>query len=103
MPDIEQNIWLPLQSQGVSVIGIDQGGLMGGDTTAIVNQFIDQTGVTFPIGWDSSDSYFAFPNAESISPFPLDVVVDRDGKIAYVNREYDAEALLDVVERLAAK
>ena len=26
-----------MQAQGVSVIGIDQGGLMGGDTAAIVN------------------------------------------------------------------
>ena len=103
MPDIEQNIWLPLQSQGVSVIGIDQGGLMGGDTAAIVNQFIAQTGITFPVGWDATGSYFAFPTAGQISPFPLDVVVDRDGTVAYINREYDAEGLRQVVEQLAAQ
>ncbi|MEQ9322866.1 MAG: hypothetical protein RIF41_27120 [Polyangiaceae bacterium] len=85
------------------MIGIDQGGLMGGDTTAIVQGFIDQTGVTFPVGWDASGSYFDFPTDGAISPFPLDVVVDRQGRIAYVSREYDAEELLQVVAQLAAQ
>ncbi len=81
-------------------MGIDQGGLMGGDSAAIVQAFINQTGVTFPVGWDASSSYFAFPNAGSISPFPLDVVIDRDGRIAYINREYDSEGLRLAVEQL---
>ena len=76
---------------------------MGGDDAAIVQQFIDQTGVTFPVGWDSSGSYFAYPRTGSISPFPLDIVVDRDGKIAYFSREYDGEALRAVVESLLAQ
>ena len=76
---------------------------MGGDTTAIVQGFIDQTGVTFPVGWDASGSYFDFPTDGAISPFPLDVVVDRQGLIAYVSREYDAEELLQVVAQLAAQ
>ena len=85
------------------MVGIDQGGLMGGDTTAIVQAFVDQTGVTFPVGWDATGSYFDFPNEGAISPFPLDVVVDREGRIAYISREYDAEALRQVVEQLAAQ
>jgi hypothetical protein len=39
------------------------------------------------------------PN-ESISPFPLDVVIDREGRIAYISREYDADALRQVIEQL---
>jgi hypothetical protein len=76
---------------------------MGGDTAAIVNQFIDQTGITFPVGWDASGSYFAYAGGESVSPFPLDVVVDRNGIVAYVNRQYDPEGLKQVVEQLAAQ
>jgi peroxiredoxin len=62
--------------------------------------------VTFPIGWDTESSYAAFPGnpaQESISPFPLDVVIDRDGTIAYINREYDADGLRAVVEQLLAQ
>lgn len=82
------------------VIGIDQGGLMGGDTTEIVQSFVDQTGVTFPVGWDAAGSYNQYPNLGAISPFPLDVVVDENGNIAYINREYDAEGLLAAIEKL---
>ena len=84
------------------MVGIDQGGLMGGDTTAIVEGFLDQTGVTFPVGWDATGSYFEYPTDAAISPFPLDVVVDRQGRIAYVSREYDAEELRQIVEQLVA-
>ena len=71
---------------------------MGGDDAAIIAQFIAQTGVTFDIGWDDNQSYFQFPKIGQISPFPLDVVVDRDGTIVYLSREYDPVALLAAVE-----
>ncbi len=73
---------------------------MGGDDATIVQQFIDQTGATFPVGWDSLGSYFDFPRDGSISPFPLDVIVDRDGTIVYFSREYDGEAMRAVVQTL---
>ncbi len=76
---------------------------MGGDDAAIVQGFIDQTGVTFPLGWDSTNSYFDYPQDDSISPFPLDVLVDRDGTIAYFSRTYDGEELRGVVEALNAQ
>ena len=39
----------------------------------------------------------------AISPFPLDVVVDRDGRIAYINREYDATELVSLVKGLVSQ
>ena len=96
-------MWQPYKDQGLQVIGIDQGGLMGGDTQAIVEQFIEQTGVTFPVGWDASSSYFSYPQNNALSPFPLDVVVDKEGRIAYFSREYDGEAMRAVVHALMAQ
>ena len=84
------------------VIGIDPGGLFGGDTADIVNQFVEQTGVTFPVGWDRSGSYSAFRTGGggAISPFPLDVLVDADGKIRFITREYDPSELAAIVETM---
>jgi hypothetical protein len=37
------------------------------------------------------------------NPFPIDVILDRDGTIAYVAREYDPAAMQAVIERLLAR
>lgn len=100
-PDLETRLWQPLRDHGVTVVGVGTGGLYGQDTPEQLQRFVDQTQVTFPVGLDRIGSYGRFPRSGSISPFPLDVVVDREGRIAYVSREYDAEALEEVVNRLA--
>lgn len=70
------------------------------DSGETLEQFIDQTGVTFPTGWDVESSYDAFKAAdEGLSPFPLDVLVGRDGVITWLSREYDAGALLAAVQQ----
>lgn len=92
-----------MKDQGLVVVGANTGGLGGGDTTSIVQQFVAQTGVTFPIGWDSGATYSRFRTGAGVSPFPLDVVVGRDGRVAYLSREYDAAAMRTVVERELAK
>ena len=59
--------------------------------------------MTFPVGWDTTSSYSKFPYYGAISPFPLDVVVDQNGDIAYVSREYDATALVQAVQTLVGQ
>ena len=81
------------------MVGVAEGGLQGGDTPQIIQNFIDQTGVTFPVGFDTTSSYNLYPRLDAISPFPLDVVIGRDGNVAYVSREYDAAALLSAVQQ----
>ena len=83
------------------VIGVDSGGLSGGETQAIVERFIEQTGVTFPVGWDLNNSYQNFGSGGSgLSPFPYDVIIDQEGRVAYVSREFDPTAMQQVIERL---
>lgn len=77
--------------------------LAGGETPTTLKMFAKQTRVTFPMGLDSAASYAAFPKAGAISPFPLDVIVDAEGKIAYINREYVPKEILAVIDRLVPK
>jgi len=86
------------------VIGMDPGGLFGAETTEIVQQFIAQTGITFPVAWDQfSYSAFRAAGGGGVAPFPLDVVIDQNGTVAYVSREYQAAAMQAVIESLLAK
>lgn len=38
--------------------------------------------------------------ADEYPPFPLDVVVDRDGRVAWLRRDYDDERLRAVLDAL---
>ena len=85
------------------VIGVAQGGLRGGDTDEVLRQFVAQTGVTFEIARDTDNGYSLFRRSlpeSSISPFPLDVVVDPDGRLVSARGEYDPAALEAEIEPL---
>lgn len=72
------------------------------ESQEIMQQVVDQTGVTFPIGWDPNNSYnlFRASSGGGISPFPVDVVIDQTGQIAFVSAEYEVEAVFETVNGL---
>ena len=84
-----------------------RGGIRGAASTddiAGVQRFADKLGVTFPAGLENTGNYRRFAeNFCGSNPFPIDVIVDRDGTIAYVAREYDPDAMDAVIERLLAR
>ena len=78
-------------------------GLAGGETDDTLAAFIDQTGVTFPIAWDEATfrNSVAFPR--SLSPYPRQVLIDRQGVIRYAAAEYDATELDLVLAEVLAE
>jgi len=85
------------------VLGLSGSGLFGGETTETVRAFIEQTGVTFPIvRGDTTYSEYANPDG-AISPYPLDVIIDREGTIRYLRHEFDGDAMVAQVEQLLAE
>lgn len=85
------------------MLGLSGGGLTGGESAATLTSFVDQTGVTFPI-LRNDRTYFEYANPDgSISPFPLDVIVDKTGTIRYLRHEFDGAAMADTVEALLAE
>jgi peroxiredoxin len=87
------------------VIGLNPGGLFAGDGEFIMSQFKEQTGITFPLGWTTDNSYGSFRSGggSSISPFPLDVVIGRDGTIRYISREYEPDQMIAIIEQALAE
>jgi hypothetical protein len=55
------------------------------------------------VGLDVRNSYGAFTAAKGISPFPLDVIADREGRVAYVGTEYAPDKMSAVIDALLAK
>ena len=80
------------QADGLQVLGINPGGLFGGESEETLALFVEQTGVSFPILWDGGTyGFFAWPQA--ISPFPRQAVLGRDGRVRYLASDHDAAAL----------
>lgn len=85
------------------MLGLSGRGLFGNESVSTLAAFVDQTGVSFPILRDDT-TYFDYGNPDgAISPFPLDVIIDRDGNIAYLRREFDADAMIMTIDRLLAE
>ncbi len=82
------------------MLGFSGRGLFGNESASTLAGFVDQTGVSFPI-LRGDDTYFEYADPDgAISPFPLDVIVDADGTIAYLRREFDAEAMVMTIDQL---
>ena len=84
---------------GVSVVGVNQY-KVGDGSKAAVEEFQQKTGATFPLGDDLLDTYPAFnANATGSSPNGVYVVVDRDGIIRHLTRNYDEAAIVTAIEQ----
>ena len=66
--------------------------------------FCGTLGVSFDVGLEETGTYFSLTqNFVGPNPFPVDILVGKDGKIAYITREYDPPALTEMIEMLLAE
>ena len=97
---METAIWQNFVSDEVLLVGISNT-----NDSNIINDFIEENSLTFPIlfdpgssggvqGGDTYDDYY-MPNDGS--PYPRDFVVDQEGIIAYANNEIDTEWMISVI------
>lgn len=95
MPDIEATLWQneDFRDRGLLVYGIHRG-----EDPDLLEDFIEQTGVQFPIVRDSGTiSTFAFPAGVGY-PYPKDVVIGPDLTIHSIRNSFNVdemEALID--------
>lgn len=88
--------------QGLVVAAVDP----NGDDPAGVRDFVANSGATYPIGLEDPETptyKTMMKNFRGLNPYPLDVVVGKDGKVVYVGREYDPAAVTEVIEAELAK
>lgn len=91
------------EREGVQVLGLSGGGLFGTESAATISAFRDQTNVSFPLLLgDTTSGAYANPDG-AISPYPIDVIIDKQGTIRYLRHEFDAEAMRDMIEQLLAE
>jgi hypothetical protein len=99
---MEDRFWSKYKDQGLEVVAIDP----NGDDPAGVQAFVGHSGATYPIGLEDKETptYKGFTkNFKGLNPYPVDVIVGKDGNVVYVGREYDPAAMQAVIEAELAK
>lgn len=90
MDDPELNAWL----------------INAGEDYGTAYGFIDSLQVSgIPTLLDEQETYYK-PYANEVpgyAPFPLQVVIDRDGEIVYLSKQYDVDAAVAAIEAALAK
>ncbi len=85
MPHLENEIWLPNKNKDFILIGIDYD-----ESFEKVYDFVQQMKVTYPMALDPNGNHFnqfAYPK----SGITRNVVIDQEGRIAFLTRLYDAK------------
>ena len=77
------------------------------DTFSSAYKFAGEVQTTLPVLLDREDSlysaYSLYEAGMGYGPFPLHVIIDRDGVIRYFSRQYDAGAVKAQIEALLAE
>lgn len=79
-----------------------QGGEIESISDADVLAWFEATGATFPVMVDDSRTYGSYDATGSTAPFPLDVVVDQQGVVRFVDTRYDPYTIEAVIDELLA-
>ncbi len=102
LPDVEERFWQKYKDQGLEVVALNAHD--GPEKIGEVEQYCENLRLTFTLGLEQSETYANInENFKGVNPFPVDVIVDKDGTIVYIAREYDPDAIDDILTRLLAE
>lgn len=95
MPELEHSVWRPHEGQGVAVYGLHQN-----EPAQALQDFIEQTGVTFPVLSDQGTlGQLSFP-AGTGYPYPRDVIIGKDLTIHSIRNSFNVEEVNALIEQL---
>ena len=94
MPLIEKEIWQAHKDNGLIVIGVDRDEPMGK-----LQELAKATGITYPLALDPGAGIFGL-YAEKKAGVTRNVIIDREGNIAYLTRLFQREEFDDMKKEI---
>lgn len=92
MPHLEREVWQTYKDKGLLLIGIDRD-----EPLDKVKAFAEQMKVTYPMALDPGADIFGL-FADKKSGVTRNIVIDKQGNIAYLTRLYDEKEFSDMVQ-----
>jgi len=100
MPHLEKDVWEANQNKDFVLIGVDRD-----EPLEKVQKFHQDMNITYPLALDPGADIFGL-FADKKSGVTRNVVIDRDGRIAFLTRLYSPEefaSMVKVIDGLLAK
>jgi len=94
MPHIEKKIWLPHKSKGIIVLAVDRE-----EPEYTVKSYQKRAPVTYPFAMDLTAAVFN-KYALAGTGVTRNVVIDKNGKIAYLTRLYNEAEFAKMVSKI---
>ncbi len=93
-PHLEKEFWQTYKDKGVVVVGVAI--WAEGDPFKLAREFIQKHNLTYLVLVDAENKT---PNLYNVEGVPTNVVVDKDGKIQYLQAGFDPEGLKKAIEK----
>ena len=98
MSDLDSAIWEKYKDEGLLIYGIHPG-----EPPKELADFIEQTGVTFPIVADKGTKSM-FDYAPGVGyPYPRDVVIGKDTTVRSIKNSFDVKEMEALIKKLLAE
>jgi peroxiredoxin len=94
MPHLEKEVWNTYKDKGLMLIGIDRD-----EPLDVVEKFQEKVGTTYPIALDPGSEHFS-KFAHSNSGVTRNIVIDKNGKIAFLTRLFDKEEFQAMINKI---
>ncbi|AUX43340.1 alkyl hydroperoxide reductase [Sorangium cellulosum] len=103
LPDTEERFWQKYKDQGLQIVALNPRESV--EQIGQVQTYCDNIKVTFPVGLEETASTYSAvtSNFPGPNPFPVDVIVGKDGIVRYATHEYDPDAMTAVIEQALAE
>lgn len=94
MPHLEKDVWQAYKNKGLMLIGVDRD-----EPLNVVQKFAKDMKITYPLALDpGADIFGRF--ADKKSGVTRNIVIDQQGKIAYLTRLYDEKEFKGMVTEI---
>ncbi|MDI3290830.1 redoxin domain-containing protein [Polyangium sp. 15x6] len=103
LPDVEERFWQSYRDKGLEIVALNP--RETSDKIGDVQAYCENIRVSFPLGIEEPASTYAAVTTNFVgpNPFPVDVIVGKDGTVRYASHEYDPDAMAAVIEELLAE
>lgn len=99
LPDVEERFWLSYRDEGLQLVALNPRETV--EQIGLVQAYYDSLEISFPAGIEDPASTYAAvtENFPGPNPFPVDVIVGKDGIVRYAAHEYDPDAMVSIIEQ----
>lgn len=96
-------MYLDYRDQGLKVVALDPDST-DAENIGWLTEYVAWLDVDYPVGIETTDNYSEIEGVfDGANPYPVDIIVDRQGTIRYIAREYDYLAMELMVQELLAE